>query len=111
MRRIHLCCLLLLLILPQAVAAQATGTITGVVVGTGNRPLAGAAVAVAGTNRGDQTDAQGRVGPAQGHGHRDHVGEVQVRLVLTLRARVVADQALGVTRVGVAQRPEGVSGQ
>jgi TonB-dependent starch-binding outer membrane protein SusC len=48
------------LLVPQLGFGQATGTISGVVTGTGDRPLAGATVAVAGTTRGDQTDAQGR---------------------------------------------------
>ena len=60
MRWTRVLMLSLLFALPRDGLAQATGTITGVVTGAGNRPLAGAAVAVAGSTRGDQTDAQGR---------------------------------------------------
>jgi ferric-dicitrate binding protein FerR (iron transport regulator) len=48
---------------PTSVASapsQAVGTVSGVVTGGTGAPLAGASVAVAGTSRGDQTDAQGR---------------------------------------------------
>ena len=60
MRWISVLLLSLLLVVPQTGHAQATGTISGVVTGTGGRPLAGASVAVAGTTLGDQTNAQGR---------------------------------------------------
>jgi TonB-dependent starch-binding outer membrane protein SusC len=60
MRWISVLLLSLLVVVPQTSHAQATGTVTGVVTGTGGRPLTGASVAVAGTTRGDQTDAQGR---------------------------------------------------
>jgi TonB-linked SusC/RagA family outer membrane protein len=40
--------------------AQATGQISGTVTGEGGRPISGASVSVAGTTRGDQTDAAGR---------------------------------------------------
>jgi TonB-dependent starch-binding outer membrane protein SusC len=60
MRWISVLLLSLLLVVPQSGYAQATGTISGVVTGTGGRPLTGASVAVAGTSRGTQTDAQGR---------------------------------------------------
>jgi TonB-dependent starch-binding outer membrane protein SusC len=49
-----------LLLFPQAGFAQATGTVTGIVTGTADRPLQGAAVTVQGTGRGTTTDAQGR---------------------------------------------------
>jgi TonB-linked SusC/RagA family outer membrane protein len=51
---------LALLLVPQTIHAQATGTVSGVVTGTGGRPLAGANVSVAGTTRGSQTSADGR---------------------------------------------------
>ena len=60
MRWISVFALALLLVAPPGLAGQATGTISGTVTGTGARPIAGAAVAVAGTTRGAQTDAQGR---------------------------------------------------
>lgn len=50
----------LLLILPQAAAGQATGTITGRIIGTGGQPVSGATVGVGGTQRGDQSGADGR---------------------------------------------------
>jgi TonB-dependent starch-binding outer membrane protein SusC len=40
--------------------SQAVGTVSGVVTGGTGQPLAGASVAIAGTTRGDQSDAQGR---------------------------------------------------
>jgi hypothetical protein len=43
-----------------AAPQQATGVITGVVVNEEGRPLASASVGVAGTMRGDRTDADGR---------------------------------------------------
>src|SRR5688572_25503978 len=60
MRWISVLVLSLLLAVPQFAQAQATGTVSGVVTGTGNRPLAGASVAVAGTTRGTTTNAQGQ---------------------------------------------------
>jgi len=42
MRWISVVVLSLLLVLPQTGLAQATGTISGIVTGTGDRPLAGA---------------------------------------------------------------------
>lgn len=39
---------------------QGTGSVTGVVTGSGGRPLAGASLLVVGTTRGGQSDAQGR---------------------------------------------------
>ena len=52
----------LLAALPAFVAAprQATSAVGGIVVGVEGRPVRGAAVAVAGTTRGDLTDADGR---------------------------------------------------
>jgi TonB-dependent starch-binding outer membrane protein SusC len=52
--------LALALVLPRQAFTQATGTISGTVTGAAGRPLAGAAVAVAGTARAAQTDAEGR---------------------------------------------------
>jgi TonB-dependent starch-binding outer membrane protein SusC len=52
--------LTLALVLPQRALAQATGTISGTVTGAAGRPLSGAAVAVAGTTLGTQTNAEGR---------------------------------------------------
>jgi TonB-linked SusC/RagA family outer membrane protein len=40
--------------------AQATGQVTGAVTGDGGRPISGASVSIAGTTRGEQTDAAGR---------------------------------------------------
>jgi TonB-dependent starch-binding outer membrane protein SusC len=60
MRWISVIALSVLLAVPQGAYAQATGTISGTVTGTNGRPLNGASVAVAGTTRGDQTDAEGR---------------------------------------------------
>ena len=54
--------LVLIAALPALVAAapdQGTSVVTGIVVTLDGRPLAGAAVAVAGTTRGDNTDAEG----------------------------------------------------
>ena len=42
------------------VPAQESGVISGIVASMDGRPLAGAPVAVAGTTRGDHTDAEGR---------------------------------------------------
>ena len=53
--------LLILALLPAApAAAQSTGQITGVVTDATGAPVAGAAVAVQGTTRGDETAADGR---------------------------------------------------
>jgi TonB-dependent starch-binding outer membrane protein SusC len=60
MRWISVLILTLSLLLPDRGFAQATGTISGTVTGTGGQPLVGASVAVAGTTRGDQTNAQGQ---------------------------------------------------
>jgi TonB-linked SusC/RagA family outer membrane protein len=60
MRWISVLCLSLLLLSPQHASAQATGSVSGVVTGANDRPLAGAAVNVAGTTRGAQTGADGR---------------------------------------------------
>jgi TonB-linked SusC/RagA family outer membrane protein len=60
MRWISVLTMAVLLGAPQWAFGQAAGTISGTVTGTGGRPLAGASVAVAGTTRGSQTDAQGR---------------------------------------------------
>jgi TonB-linked SusC/RagA family outer membrane protein len=49
-----------ILALPASLMAQATGQITGTVTTEAGNPLAGAAVAVAGTTRGAQTGADGR---------------------------------------------------
>jgi hypothetical protein len=43
-----------------AAPRQETGVVAGVVFGEAGTPLRGAAVAVAGTKRGDRTDAEGR---------------------------------------------------
>ena len=50
----------LALVLPQRTMAQAPGTITGAITNSAGQPIVGAAVAVAGTTRGDQTGADGR---------------------------------------------------
>src|SRR5215218_5264976 len=60
MRWISVLILSLLLLVPERSFAQAVGTVTGTVTGTGGQPLVGASVAVAGTTRGDQTNAQGQ---------------------------------------------------
>jgi TonB-dependent starch-binding outer membrane protein SusC len=60
MQRKFVLSLALLLALPVTVFGQATGTVSGSVTGANGQPLVGASVAVAGTTRGDQTDAQGR---------------------------------------------------
>jgi TonB-dependent starch-binding outer membrane protein SusC len=61
MRWTSVVALLVLLTVPFGAAAQqTTGTITGVVTGTGGQPLAGASVAVTGTTLGTQTGADGR---------------------------------------------------
>lgn len=52
--------LTLLFFVPCTLLAQATGTISGVVTGTNNVPVGGAAVTVSGTTRSVQSDAQGR---------------------------------------------------
>jgi TonB-linked SusC/RagA family outer membrane protein len=60
MRRAILSALILLLALPGLSFAQAAGTVSGTVTGTGGQPVAGASVAVTGTTLGAQTDAAGR---------------------------------------------------
>ena len=60
MRWILVLGLLLLAAVPRAVAAQATGQVSGTVTGTNGRPLVGASVSVAGTGRGVQSGADGR---------------------------------------------------
>ena len=60
MRWISVLSLALLLMIPQTLPAQATGTVSGVITGTNGQPLQGAAVTVRGTGRGDQTGADGR---------------------------------------------------
>ncbi|MBW3627674.1 MAG: TonB-dependent receptor [Gemmatimonadetes bacterium] len=94
---------------------QAAGTITGVVTGSGGRPLAGVSVAVAGTTRGSQTDAQGRytiTGVPAGRrtlratfaGHGEAVQQVTVTDGQTVRVDIElspqAVQVEGVVAVG-----------
>ncbi|MBW3628414.1 MAG: SusC/RagA family TonB-linked outer membrane protein [Gemmatimonadetes bacterium] len=116
----------LLLFVPDRGFGQATGTISGTVTGTGNRPLAGAAVAVAGTARGDQTDAQGRFTitavPAGSRtvratfaGHTEASQAVTVSAGQTLTVNLVlaaqAVQLEGLVAVGYGtQRREAVTG-
>jgi TonB-dependent starch-binding outer membrane protein SusC len=59
MKWLSVLALALLLVTPPGLAAQAAGTISGTITGTNGRPLSGAAIAVAGTSRGSQSDAQG----------------------------------------------------
>jgi TonB-linked SusC/RagA family outer membrane protein len=60
MKSIAVLAFAVLLIAPPGLSAQSTGTITGIVTGTGARPVAAASVNVVGTTQTTRTDPQGR---------------------------------------------------
>jgi TonB-linked SusC/RagA family outer membrane protein len=86
--------------------AQATGQVTGTVTGEGGRPISGASVSVAGTTRGETTDAAGRYTitavPAGSHVIRaTAAGYAEATTSVTVTAGQTANANLSLTQQAV----------